>query len=210
MKSASRLWIALSLTMLAGAIPAISNRALRVPLQRRSGIAGDPTLVQSATSKRYLGAKRVANMISYAHQCVSCSLAILFAQLPGKRSGSMRIPWRHTSGIRVRVIHLIRDRDPPRLVHLNVRAKEPLIFAIKGKICGTVPLRSERPLRTSQVRHRSLHLDRLPDFFTFDKWTSTRVALTWVSVLVLQPARLSLSFSFSCAQQRLPGLLRGA
>ena len=40
MKSAPCLWAVLSLAMLAGAIPAISNRALWVPLQRRSSNAG--------------------------------------------------------------------------------------------------------------------------------------------------------------------------
>ncbi|KAI9566870.1 Asp-domain-containing protein [Boletus coccyginus] len=75
MKPTSRLWIVLSLTMLAGAIPAISSRALRVPLQRRSGNAGDPTSVQSATSEPFLGAQRVANMISYAHEKYANTLA---------------------------------------------------------------------------------------------------------------------------------------
>lgn len=69
--------------MLAGAIPAISNRALRVPLQRRSRNPEDPMSVRSASSEQFLGAERVANLISYAHECVFSSLVIPFAQLPG-------------------------------------------------------------------------------------------------------------------------------
>lgn len=80
MTSALCLWIVLSHAILADAMPTISNRALRVPLQRRSRNTGDPTPVQSVTGERYLGAERVASLIDFAHQCVLCSLVILSTQ----------------------------------------------------------------------------------------------------------------------------------
>lgn len=83
MKSTPRLWTVLSYAMLAAAMPAISNRALRIPLQRRSLDSVDPMSVQSDTGEQFLGARRVAQLISYAHECVFCSLVICLAQLPG-------------------------------------------------------------------------------------------------------------------------------
>ncbi|KAG6369343.1 aspartic peptidase domain-containing protein [Boletus reticuloceps] len=67
MKSAQCLSVLLSLAILAGAIPARSNRPLKIPLQRRSRNASNSTSVQSATGERYLGAQRVANSISYVY-----------------------------------------------------------------------------------------------------------------------------------------------
>ncbi|KAH0833493.1 aspartic peptidase domain-containing protein [Lanmaoa asiatica] len=75
MKSAPRLWIMLSLAILAGAMPTISDRALRIPLHRRSLNAVDPTLVQSATSERFLGAQRVAQLISHTNEKYKNTLA---------------------------------------------------------------------------------------------------------------------------------------
>ncbi|KAF8442210.1 aspartic peptidase domain-containing protein [Boletus edulis BED1] len=67
MKSAQCLSVLLSLAILAGAIPARSNRPLKIPLQRRSRNARNSTSVQSATGERYLGAQKVANSISYVY-----------------------------------------------------------------------------------------------------------------------------------------------
>ena len=79
MKSTLCLWIALLFTMSSGAIPAISDRAFRIPLQRRSrNTAADPMLVESGTSERSLGAQRAAQLISYARECVFGFLFIRF------------------------------------------------------------------------------------------------------------------------------------
>ncbi|KAG8212929.1 aspartic peptidase domain-containing protein [Butyriboletus roseoflavus] len=76
MKSTLRLWIILLSAMSAGAIPAVSNRALRIPLQRRSLNAVDLIPDQLNPSERFLGAKRVAQFISYAREKYIYTFAI--------------------------------------------------------------------------------------------------------------------------------------
>lgn len=83
MKSIPRLWIILSLTMLAVARPATSDRALRIPLERRSRYVRDPMSAQSVASEQFLGAERVERLVSYAHKYVFCPLATRLAQLSG-------------------------------------------------------------------------------------------------------------------------------
>lgn len=85
MKYTLRLWAVFSLSMLGGAIPLISNQGLRIPLQRRSLNLNsvDPMSVPSDTSERFLGAQRVAQLISYTRECVFCSLVIHLVQFLG-------------------------------------------------------------------------------------------------------------------------------
>ena len=73
MKTPLILSTVLSVAILSCAIPTaptISDRALRIPLQRRSRNATDSSSVQSATGGRFLGGERVADLIHYTYECV--------------------------------------------------------------------------------------------------------------------------------------------
>ncbi|KAG9316123.1 aspartic peptidase domain-containing protein [Chiua virens] len=85
MKSTSFFITILSLVVHSTAVPAVSERTLRIPLQRRSRYTGDPVSYQSSTGEPFLGTHRVAQMISYASECVSCFISIHVAQLFAER-----------------------------------------------------------------------------------------------------------------------------